>query len=406
MQTNNQKPKIALVRGRNLNQWEMQNYAFLMRDFDLRAFTSVKSRFDIKSIKIPITRLKCPDDFYDGIRGFQRFTRTLLHSSIQQKIVAHTGSNKLIGLEKALKGFDIAHTAEVTNYYTYQAIVAKKRGYISRVVVTAWENIPYAAEINRNLQTHIGEICSLVDMFFAVSERAGLCLELFGVPSEKIQIIPTGVDHTIFFPALVNRKSLRQELNLPLDKKIIIGVGRHDWSKGFQDLISALALLAKRNRNIYESTHTIIIGQGRFRPFLEKLIKRYKLKGKIELVSHLPYEIIPKYYQASDVFVLPSTIEHGWQEQFGIVFAEAQSCGLPTVAASSGSISEVVSPDSVLVPPSDFFSLYKALLKIISDDVFRKRIADSCLDFAKRRFASSAISDRYSSIYSLLLDNE
>lgn len=402
MQKNNTKPKVAIIRGRNLNKWEMQNFAPLKAYFDLTAFTSLQSRFDVENFPLKVTKLKCPDDFYDGIRGFQRIARTLPLSTFQQSIVAHAGSNKLIGLEEALQGYEIAHTAEVANYYTYQAVKAKKRGYVQKVVATIWENIPYAAEINNNLQLHIEEVCESVDAFIAVSERAGACLELYGVAKDKIHVIPAGVDHSVFFPAVDARDALREELDLPAGKKILIGVGRHDWAKGFQDLISALALLAARNRSVFEETHTMIIGQGRFRSFLENLIKRYGLGKNIKLVSYMPYELIPKYYQASDVFVLPSTIEHGWQEQFGMVFAEAQSCGLPVIAASSGSISEVVSPEAMLVPPSDFFSLYHSLEKMLSDNENRKSIADSCLTFAQKRFASSVVSEAIHNVYSSL----
>ncbi len=136
------KKKVAIIRGRNLNKWEMQNYIPLQDQFELEAFTSKNSRFDLKEINLPVTRLKCPDELFEKVRGYQRIVKQILPDFPgKQSLIGYSGADRLVGLEEKLNGFHIAHTAEVNNAYTVQAVQAKLAGKVKHVVVTVWENI-------------------------------------------------------------------------------------------------------------------------------------------------------------------------------------------------------------------------------------------------------------------------
>ena len=73
----------------------------------------------------------------------------------------------------------------------------------------------------------------------------------------------------------------------------------------------------------------ILIGQGKLYSFLKKITYKFSVQDVIQFINHIPYEETTDWYNLADLFVLPSTIERGWQEQYGMVLVEAQACGLP-----------------------------------------------------------------------------
>src|SRR5258708_4973788 len=124
--------KVALVRGKFLNLYEMQSFAPLTNRFDMTAFSSL---FAIhKRFPFGVVRLLSPMDLPSFPYRMQVLNRLFVDA------------HYLYGLEKALDGYDIAHTAETYYGYTQQCLDAKKKGYVKRVVCTVWENIPFNNE--------------------------------------------------------------------------------------------------------------------------------------------------------------------------------------------------------------------------------------------------------------------
>jgi glycosyltransferase involved in cell wall biosynthesis len=100
-------------------------------------------------------------------------------------------------------------------------------------------------------------------------------------------------------------------------------------------------------------------------------------------------------YRAADIFCLPSL-----QEGFGIAFLEAMASGLPIVACRSAAVPEVV-PDGeagLLVPPDDPKALARALIRLLSDPLLRRRMGEAGMRKARehaweeiaRRFVAAA----------------
>lgn len=61
------KKKIAIIRGPNLNKWEMQNYEPLSGEFDITGYTTFRHLYDINSIKFPVKKLHSISEFFQGI---------------------------------------------------------------------------------------------------------------------------------------------------------------------------------------------------------------------------------------------------------------------------------------------------------------------------------------------------
>ncbi|MFH1855699.1 MAG: glycosyltransferase family 4 protein [Candidatus Omnitrophota bacterium] len=151
--------------------------------------------------------------------------------------------------------------------------------------------------------------------------------------SDKIIVIPGGVDINKFVPA-INKNTLRDNLALPKDKIILLTARRLAARMGLENLIYAIKKVSKSNRNIF----LVIIGDGFLRAKLKEIIKQENLERYIVLQGPVNMEKIPVYYQASDVFIMPT--EH--DEWFGLVTIEALSCGVPVLGTPIGGIAEIL----------------------------------------------------------------
>ena len=372
--------KIALVRGANLNAFEMQNYKPLVKKgFGLVGFTSKKPRYEIDNIGFPAEKLPMLGDF-DGA-PMCRFLLSRLFGNLQV----------MTGLEKKLQGFDIAHSAETFNYYTYQAIKAKLAGKVKKVVVTVWENRPLVGEDSPK-QGHLKKVViQNADLFHAVTERAKESLIIDGAPTEKIRVIPYGVDHRRFQVQKKDGEDI-----------IVLSVGRLVWEKGFDHILFAAKKLMQDPEVPVERLKFLIIGEGPRREILERRIEKLNLERNVTLVSSVSYEEMPKVYASADIFLLPSLPLHNWQEQFGMVFVEAMACGKPIVAGMSGSIPEVIGEGGILVQPGDMLSIAQALKKLILDKNLRDKYGQAALKRARALFDADKVSDKLEELYEVV----
>jgi len=393
-----EKLKIAIIRGRNLNKWEMQNYEKLKSEFNITCFTSVFNRFNINGISLPVKKSICLDEIFDYIPGYQRLIRNdILNKRFKNLLIKYTCSDYLFNLENSLKNFDIVHTAEIYNAYTIQAVEAKKKGIIRNLIVTVWENIPYYEDLLK-FDVDIVQIKNNVDKFLVVSSRAASALQIKGIESKKIKILKPGVNLNKFFP-YKNKAEVRNKLNFNDNSFVILSIARYDWGKGLQDLICAIALIASKKPSMRKIIKVILIGQGKLYYFLKKITYKFAVQDIIQFINHIPYEETTDWYNSADLFVLPSTIERGWQEQYGMVLVEAQACGLPVISSMTGSISEVLPEEAPKFPPSDFHSLAQLIEDLVMNPNKLSIISKACYKNALDQYDSIDFDKKIKTIY-------
>lgn len=132
-----------------------------------------------------------------------------------------------------------------------------------------------------------------------------------------------GVDTTAFRP-VPRDPALREELDLPRDRKVLLYVGRLSPEKNIEMLLAAFEELNARHPNTY---HLVMVGDGPLRRLLPAT--RHKT-GALTWRSYVQKnEDLARYYHAADLFIHP-----GVCETFGLVVLEAQACGLPCVGIS------------------------------------------------------------------------
>jgi len=182
-----------------------------------------------------------------------------------------------------------------------------------------------------------------------------------GIAPEKIMVIPNGVDSSRFYPLPTDQA--RQELNLPLDKKIILSVGHLVVRKGFQHIIRALAQLKEKGREDLLLLIVVAPGiEGDFSHQLKQLIRELQLSAQVKLVGPQAHNRLYLWYNAADVFCLASE-----QEGCPNVLLEAMACGRPLVASRVGGNPELVSSGEcgILVNSHSPVELAEALEKAL-----------------------------------------
>lgn len=383
--------RIAIIRGPNLNPYEMQSYKPLTEGgFNLIGFGGRRVKEKFADFGFPVRRLPILSDFSTLSR----------YQALLNKFFGD--SQVMIGLERNLEGFDIAHSAETFNYYTYQAVRAKLMGKVKKVLVTAWENVPFVGDYNPRQRQLKGLVLQHTDLFHAVTERAKQSLVIDGVPADKIRVIPYGVDLERFRPQV---KDEAQLASLGIDKTdlVILSIGRLVWEKGFDHLIFAAKKLLFDSEIPGDKLKFVVVGAGPRQRTLKDQIRRLGLAGQFIMLGSVPYHQIPQIHALADIFVLLSAPIHNWQEQFGMVLVESMASGKPVVAGMSGSIPEVVGDAAILVQPGDFVSIAETLKYLILDEKLRHERGQVALKRARGMFDASKVTEELRGVYVELL---
>ena len=396
--------KIAVVRGTFLNQFEMQNYLPLAKRHELTAFSSLRPIHE--EIGFPVVRLPSPMDLLSltpifKCIGVKRCARGVLNRVF---IDAHY----LFGLEKVLRGFDIAHCAETYYHFTQQALRAKRKGFVKKVVSTVWENTPFANEGIWGRRSFKRKAREEVSHFIAVTKMARDVLIAEGCREEKITVIPMGVNLDKF--KMQNSKIKITKFASPSSfgaKKskslTILFVGRLEEEKGVKELLKVYQQITKNKKQIADKKGQAfitlkIVGSGSLEGWIKKWIKRNELKRQV-VVEKLDYQEMPAVYQDADIFVLPSKKTKTWQEQFGMVLVEAMASSLPIVATRSGAIPEVMGKCGMLVEEKDVIGLYKALRVLIKDESLRVKLGKMGRRRAEKYFDSQKVARKIEKVY-------
>ena len=135
--------KIAVIRGEYLTKWEMQGYEPMLHPAEVVTFGSKLTPFSLETLRLPLRQLLCLDPYINRSR--------VLRGSVGYALGRRVGRQLLFGLEQELAGFDIAHSVETFNGFTYQAARAKKAGR-PKLIMSCFETIPFLHESERPMQ--------------------------------------------------------------------------------------------------------------------------------------------------------------------------------------------------------------------------------------------------------------
>ncbi len=154
---------------------------------------------------------------------------------------------------------------------------------------------------------------------------------LFGLPYEKINVVPNGVNLTLF-NGVEKDYDFRRRYAMD-NEKIILFMGRLVYEKGIQNLIAAMPKILEH----YTDAKLVVAGKGGMIDELRNQVNFLGLKNKVYFTGYLGAKDVQKMYKCADVAVFPSTYE-----PFGIVALEGMLSGTPVVVSDIGGLNEIV----------------------------------------------------------------
>jgi glycosyltransferase involved in cell wall biosynthesis len=387
-----EKVRVVVVRGHQVTPWELRPWERLPDRFEVSYLDSESNLYDAGPLsldRIPVRTLR------------DRLPRGRVFD-----IAASAAGDRYLGLEQALAGADVVHAEELS--YWFAGDVARCRGRLGyKLVQTVWETLPMLdAYRNREARRNRRAVLDNTDLFLPATERARDALLLEGVAGERVEICPPGIDTERFATAPAPAQPPREHL--------VLSPGRLVWEKGHHDVLRALAAL---RRGLVESPaeappRALVVGSGPEADRLREHARELGLADAVEITS-VPYDEMPGVFARASCMVLASLPHAGcelppmsnryrcfWEEQFGMVLAEAMAAGLPMIAARSGAIPEVVRGSARLFDPGDWIDLARALAEgPLSRPPATRVEHDPDL---VRRYSTEAAAERLASAYDRL----
>jgi phosphatidylinositol alpha-1,6-mannosyltransferase len=217
---------------------------------------------------------------------------------------------------------------------------ALRRAGAQRIVATThgheagWAGTPVARQVLRHIAGSVDVLTYLGDYTRVRLERA-----IGEDNAARLHRLAPGVDAGSFRPGL--GRPVRDELGLA-DRPVVVCVSRLMPRKGQDMLIRALPRVQRQ----VPGAALLLVGGGPHRTTLTKLADSCGVVSSVVFTGSVPWQQLPAYYGAGDVFAMPCRTRLGGLdvEGLGIVFLEAAACGLPVVAGDSGGASEAVVP--------------------------------------------------------------
>ena len=336
------RPRVLVLRGHQANRMELRAWEHMRDEFDVTVVTTKRGVNEIQGLNVATQTVST--------------RRDLLPRGRAGDLAVHLPGDGYRGLEAALENADIVHSAEIGPWLSAQPARHKATfGY--RLVLTMWETIPFhhafrtrRAGVNRDVTI------PATDLFLPTTERAANCLRLEGVNEERIEVCFPGIDTTRFqIPRNVDEAA----------DPIVLSPGRLVWEKGHQDTMRAIAALCRgivrRTDGSTTRPRLAIVGGGPDEKRLRQYAADLGITDRVTFHQHVPYDQMPNLFAAAHCMVLASLPLWHWEEQFGLVLAEAMAGGTPIVAARSGAIPEVIDAAGLLFEPGDWMDLARLL---------------------------------------------
>lgn len=206
---------------------------------------------------------------------------------------------------------------------------------------------------------------------------------------ERCRVVPFGIPLAPFQAADPQEVAAIRER---WGARIVLGVGRLVYYKGWQHLIRAMTEV---------DAVLLLVGDGPLRRELQAEVERLGLTDRVHLLGKVE-KVVP-FYHAARCFVLPSVAR---SEAFGIVQLEAMAAGTPVVNTALDSGVPSVSLDGetgLTVPPADPAALSAAVRRILDDPLLREHFGRAARIRAEREFSAERMAQRTLAVYDEVL---
>lgn len=317
------------------------------------------------------------------VQGFLKFQR---QSGIHYSVI-HT--NYWLS---SWVGMQLKKALSVSQVHTYHSLGAVKYQSVSTV--------PLIASTRLDVEKMVLETAERI---VATSPQEQEHMRSLVSLKGNIDIIPCGTDIHHF--GSVSRAEARQKLGIAPDEKVVLYVGRFDPRKGIETLVRAIG----RSQLKDSGKLRLIIGGGS-RPGQSDGMERERIEGIVselgigaftEFPGRLSPSVLPTYYGAADVSVVPSHYE-----PFGLVAIEAMACRIPVIASDVGGLQYTVRSEQtgLLVPPKDDAAFADAIDRILLNPSWQQELGRAARRHVEEMFSWEGVARQLAELYLQLIE--
>lgn len=255
---------------------------------------------------------------------------------------------------KGKKAYDVTHA-----HYVFPSgmlsLALKKLFGIPYIVTAHGGDIERMAKKSARIRNWTAQILTEADHVIAVGPVLAEQIEQdFGIAKENISVLSMGVNRNVFTEG--DKQAVRKQLRILDHKFVFLFVGNVIQQKGVEELVAAYKRVKKQTTKDIE---LVIVGSRRDTNFISSI--QSQVDATVRFEDPVQQTQLVKWFQAADVFVLPSHLEG-----FGLVALEALASGTPVIASNVGGLVSLLGDGAgKLVPAKNSEALSEEMLRAL-----------------------------------------
>ena len=231
--------------------------------------------------------------------------------------------------------------------------------------------------------------CNAVDAIVAPSNPMLDVLRKYGV-NVLSEVIPTGLQDSSF--AAADGQAFRLKYGIPLDRPMLLYVGRVAFEKNIDFLLEMTKLLAEKRPDVL----LVVTGEGPAEASLHKLAKTLEIEKNVQFIGYLDRnKELNACYESADIFVFASK-----SETQGLVLLEAMAQATPVVAiAELGTASILIEGKGALIAPDDTAQFAERVHQLLLNPEHRFELGNRAKNYALDKWTATLQAQRMIKFY-------